>query len=133
MGALSSVLEGGAFSSAPLDSASLQIHCIDPRQSCFVFRVKRETAPRPVLRVPHEPSHHRIRVHVLQFFLSLLVTVHVEIVKPRLPVTCPLAPRRESCDRRMKKAFSKGLARTSWNGTSSSICAGRTSQQYRAF
>src|SRR6266705_4112458 len=45
MGALSSVLEGGAFSSAPLDSASLQIHCIDPRQSCFVFRVKRETAP----------------------------------------------------------------------------------------
>src|SRR6266581_8894122 len=45
MGAPSSVLEGGAFSSAPLDSASLQIHCIDPRQSCFVFRVKRETAP----------------------------------------------------------------------------------------
>src|SRR5216683_7938631 len=45
MGAPSAVLEGGAFSSAPLDSASLQIHCIDPRQSCFVFRVKRETAP----------------------------------------------------------------------------------------
>src|SRR6266487_3260500 len=85
MGAPSSVLEGGASSSAPLDSASLQIHCIDPRQSCFVFRAKRETAPLPVLRVPHEPSHHRIRVHVLQFFLFLLVTVHVEIVNPRLP------------------------------------------------
>src|SRR2546425_7412586 len=84
-GCPSSVLEGGSFSSAPLDSASLQIHCIDPRQSCFVFRVKRETAPRPVLRVPHEPSRHRIRVHVLQFFFFLLVTVHVEIVKPRLP------------------------------------------------
>src|SRR6266478_8867157 len=85
LGAPSWVLEGRAFSSVRLDLASLQIRCIDPRQSCFFFRVKRETAPRPVLRVPHEPSHHRIRVHVLQFFLFLLVTVHVEIVRPRLP------------------------------------------------
>src|SRR6266700_4648175 len=82
LGARSSVLEGGAFSWAPLDSASLQIHGIDPRQSCFVCRVRRETAPGPVLRVPHEPSHHRIRVHVLQFFLFLLVTVHVELDLP---------------------------------------------------
>src|SRR6266571_7293973 len=114
LGAPSSLLEGGSFSSVRLDSASLQIQYIDPRQSCFVFRVKRETAPRPVLRVPHEPSHHRIRVHVLQFFFFLLVTVHVEIVKPRLPVTCPLVPRAESYDIRMKKASSKGFARTSW-------------------
>ncbi len=126
LGAPSSVLEGGAFSSARLDSASLQIHCIDSRQSCFGFRVKRETAPRPVLRVPHEPSHHRIRVHVLQFFLFLLVTVHVEI-------DLPVALRTESYNIGIKEAFSKGFARTSWNGTSFSICAGRTSQQYRAF
>src|SRR6266487_2230105 len=118
LSAPSSVLEGGAFSSAPLDSASLQIHCIDPRQSCFVFRVKRETAPRPVFRVPHEPSQHRIRVQVLQFFLFLLVTVHVEI---DLPPSSAHGIIRHSNG---KKAFSRGFARTSWNGTSSSIYAG---------
>src|SRR5260370_1413390 len=33
----------------------------------------------------HQSSDHGIRVHVFQFFFLLLVAVHIEIVKPRLP------------------------------------------------
>src|SRR6266404_2289987 len=33
----------------------------------------------------HESSNYKIRMHILQFFFLLLVAIHVEIVKPRLP------------------------------------------------
>src|SRR5258708_683810 len=85
LGALPSVFEGGAFSSLSLDLAPLEIHGIDLHQSRFVSCVKRKTAPRPILGMLHQPALHRIRVHVVQFFFLLLVAVHIEVVKPRLP------------------------------------------------
>ena len=48
-------------------------------------RIKSITAPPPILRIFHEPALHRIRVHVLEFFVHLLLTPDVEIIKPRLP------------------------------------------------
>jgi len=84
-GAPSSGFEGGAFEFAPFQRTSLQIHGINLHQPRFPFGVKRKTAPRPILWMSHQPADNRIRVHVLQFFIFLLVAIDIEIVKPRLP------------------------------------------------
>ena len=58
---------------------------IDGDQSAFAFRVVRPTAPRPILRVRHQFSLHRILVHVIQFFADLLLAPHVKVVEASLP------------------------------------------------
>jgi hypothetical protein len=65
---------------------------IDPKQPLFPSRVIRPTAPRPVLWMTYQFPHHRIRMHVLQFFFHLLRTPHIEIVKPPLPESRPTVP-----------------------------------------
>jgi hypothetical protein len=45
----------------------------------------RPTAPRPVPRMFHQLSLHRIRVHVLQFLPPFLLAPHIEVVKSPLP------------------------------------------------
>jgi hypothetical protein len=47
-------------------------------------------APYPQLRLRHQPTFHRILVHITQILDPLLPTPHVEIIKPPLPE----APRR---------------------------------------
>src|SRR5579863_2783954 len=50
------------------------------------------TAPLPQLRIRHQPSFHRIHMHVIQFLDPLLLAPHVEIIKSSLPKTpCPPA------------------------------------------
>src|SRR5208283_156662 len=61
---------------------------INRNQSRFFSHVGRPTAPRPVSRMLHQPSNHRIRVHVTQFLSPLPNRVDIEIIKPRLP-ECP--------------------------------------------
>jgi hypothetical protein len=61
---------------------------INRNESRFFPHVGRPTAPRPVSRMLHQPSNHRIRVHVTQFLFPLPNRVDIEIVKPRLP-ECP--------------------------------------------
>src|SRR6266404_5508891 len=45
----------------------------------------RPTAPRPVLRMLHQLTDHRIRVHVIQFLAFLSGTINIEVIKSRLP------------------------------------------------
>ena len=43
------------------------------------------TAPRPIPGVKYKSTFHRIRVHVVQLFLELLLAPDVEVVKAPLP------------------------------------------------
>ena len=57
------------------------------------------TAPRPISRMLHQPLHHWIRVHVMEFFILFPPAIHVETVKPRLPERSqrfPLLRKRQS-------------------------------------
>jgi len=45
----------------------------------------RPTAPRPVLRMLHQLSLHRIGVHVFQLLFQLFLAPHIEIIKSPLP------------------------------------------------
>ena len=45
----------------------------------------RPTAPRPVLRVFHQLSLHRICMHVFQLLLQLFLAPHIEIIESPLP------------------------------------------------
>ena len=47
--------------------------------------VIRPATPRPVLRMFHQLSLHRICVHVLQLFLQFLLAPHIEIIESSLP------------------------------------------------
>ena len=47
--------------------------------------IKTPTAPCPILRMLHQSTHHRIRVHVIQLLFPLPLAIHIEIVKSRLP------------------------------------------------
>jgi hypothetical protein len=78
------VFEGaeGSTSSA-MDSADW----VGANQSAFGIRVKRKTAPRPVLGVIDQFSLQRVHVHVVEFFYSLIQTPHIKVVKPALPKT----------------------------------------------
>ena len=58
---------------------------INRDQSLFSFGVVRPTAPGPVLRVKDEFSLQRVSAHVVEFFMQLVLTPHVEVVKAPLP------------------------------------------------
>jgi hypothetical protein len=47
-------------------------------------RIVRPAAPRPIPRMLHQFSLHRISVHVLQFLFQLFLAPHIEIVKSPL-------------------------------------------------
>jgi hypothetical protein len=51
--------------------------------------VIRPATPRPVLRIFHQLSLHRICVHVLQLFLQFLLAPHIEIIESSLPTMRP--------------------------------------------
>jgi len=72
--------------------------------------VVRPTAPRPIPRMLHQLSLHRIGVHVLQFFLQFLLAPHVEIIKsplPKMRLFCvtALERQRQLCARRPSSSF----------------------------
>ncbi len=58
---------------------------IDPHQSIITSLVPRARTPHPIPRRTHQSTLHRIQVHVFQLLHLLLVTPHIEIVKPPLP------------------------------------------------
>jgi len=58
---------------------------IDANQARFFLRIKRETAPGPVLRINDEFSLHGVHVHVGEFLDEFGLTSDVEIVEAGLP------------------------------------------------
>ena len=45
---------------------------IDPHRARFPISIAPKAAPRPLLRVPHQPSRHRIAMHIAQLLDALL-------------------------------------------------------------
>jgi hypothetical protein len=51
----------------------------------FTQCVSAITAPMPQFRRLHQPSLHRIAMHITQLLRALFHTPHIEVIKPRLP------------------------------------------------
>jgi RHS repeat-associated protein len=66
-------------------ASSFSLFHVDRHESQRASVVKPPTTRRPISRVFHQSSNHRIRVHIIQLFRLLSLAVHIEIVKPRLP------------------------------------------------
>ncbi len=61
------------------------VNKIQTNQSFFSHFITTPTTPRPVLRVFHQSSYHRIRMHVVQLLFYFPTAPNVEIIKPSLP------------------------------------------------
>src|SRR5258708_3349504 len=64
---------------------SFSVNKIQTNQSFFSHFITTPTAPRPVLRVFHQSSYHRIRMHVVQLLFYFPTAPNIEIIKPSLP------------------------------------------------
>jgi hypothetical protein len=60
---------------------------IDLHQTSLSHGVKRPTAPWPILRMLHQLSRYRVRVHVFELLANFLLAPHIEVIKSGLPET----------------------------------------------
>jgi hypothetical protein len=51
----------------------------------FAEPIKSIAAPSPFLRIRHQPSRHRIEMDIVEFFISLLLAPHIEIIETAVP------------------------------------------------
>src|SRR5215472_13488585 len=58
---------------------------INSKQNSSSFEVERVTAPRPLSRILHQRTFHRVQVHVVNLLAALFLAPNVEIVKSSLP------------------------------------------------
>src|ERR1039458_626206 len=58
---------------------------IHPDRSCLLVGVGAEATPPPLLRRFHQPTLHRISMHISKLLHPLACRADVEIVVPRLP------------------------------------------------
>jgi hypothetical protein len=72
---------------SPSSCRSLSRLSIWRREICFAVRIKAVASARPEFRVRHQPSFHRIHVHVVQLLDAFLSAPYVEIVKANPPET----------------------------------------------
>jgi hypothetical protein len=79
---------------------------IDGEPASFSLRIIRPTAPRPVLRMAHKISGHRVRRRVFELLANFLFAPHVEVIESRLPEA-----RQTACAFRKGQAQSPPVAR----------------------
>ena len=85
-GAAPFVFKGaGFYSSSDVRFFSTSSNRINSNFPFSASSVIRPATPRPVLRMFHQLSLHRICVHVLQLFLQFLLAPHIEIIESSLP------------------------------------------------